>query len=216
MQLLVACGDGTVVVQAAPEDTFGAVLYRVSPWLVHDDTAVSKQHPPHSIMSLFGPVPYRAPPSTTPIAPLPLAPGPFTEFRLLTQRLAYGGRRCDAACTLARAGVQSGSVLQLLHRLRGGGGDGGATGAESRSSYLEMYMDKKPDKVRALWLPWLVMLDCPARTWFLRCCACVSVAAWPALTHHRGHAGQPQGGGAGKVDALPAVGSAVEPALRQR
>jgi len=46
--------------------------------------------------------------------------------------------------------VQSGSVLQLLHRLRGGGGDGGATGAESRSSYLEMYMDKKPDKVRAL------------------------------------------------------------------
>ena len=43
--------------------------------------------------------------------------------------------------------MQSGSVLQLLHRLRGGGGDGGATGAESRSSYLEMYMDKKPDKV---------------------------------------------------------------------
>mmetsp|Transcript_4821 Transcript_4821/g.8320 ORF Transcript_4821/g.8320 Transcript_4821/m.8320 type:complete len:323 (+) Transcript_4821:127-1095(+) len=31
-------------------------------------------------------------------------------------------------------------------RLRGGGGDGGATGAESRSSYLEMYAQKKPDK----------------------------------------------------------------------
>lgn len=33
-------------------------------------------------------------------------------------------------------------------RLRGGGGDGGSTGAESRSSYLEMYMEKKVDKVR--------------------------------------------------------------------
>ena len=38
--------------------------------------------------------------------------------------------------------------MLLMHlRLRGGGGDGGATGAESRSSYLEMYMQKKPDKV---------------------------------------------------------------------
>ena len=50
-------------------------------------------------------------------------------------------------------------------RLRGGGGDGGATGAESRSSYLEMYMSKKPLKVRnlcpsdnmllLLWILWL-------------------------------------------------------------
>ena len=39
--------------------------------------------------------------------------------------------------------------MQMHLRLRGGGGDGGATGAESRSSYLEMYMQKKPDKVRA-------------------------------------------------------------------
>jgi hypothetical protein len=32
-------------------------------------------------------------------------------------------------------------------RLRGGGGDGGSTGAESRSSYLEMYKERKDDKV---------------------------------------------------------------------
>ncbi len=38
-------------------------------------------------------------------------------------------------------------VLQVLSRLRGGGGDGGSTGAESRSCYLEMYQGKKPDKV---------------------------------------------------------------------
>ena len=37
-------------------------------------------------------------------------------------------------------------------RLRGGGGDGGATGAESRSSYLEMYKTQKPGEVRALLL----------------------------------------------------------------
>ena len=45
-------------------------------------------------------------------------------------------------------GVREGSSLQLLPRLRGGGGDGGSTGAESRSSFLEMYARKKPAKAR--------------------------------------------------------------------
>ncbi|XVF48436.1 hypothetical protein PTKIN_Ptkin03bG0189900 [Pterospermum kingtungense] len=39
------------------------------------------------------------------------------------------------------------STLFLLPRLSGGGGDGGATGAESRDCYLKMYAVKKPDKV---------------------------------------------------------------------
>ncbi|KAG2454878.1 hypothetical protein HYH02_000709 [Chlamydomonas schloesseri] len=39
------------------------------------------------------------------------------------------------------------ATLQLSYRLRGGGGDGGSTGAESRSCYLEMYANKKADKV---------------------------------------------------------------------
>ncbi|GLT85370.1 hypothetical protein SLE2022_035610 [Rubroshorea leprosula] len=39
------------------------------------------------------------------------------------------------------------STLVLLPRLPGGGGDGGATGAESRDCYLNMYAEKKPDKV---------------------------------------------------------------------
>jgi molybdenum-dependent DNA-binding transcriptional regulator ModE len=38
----------------------------------------------------------------------------------------------------------------LLQRIRGGGGDGGSTGAESRSSYLEMYKEKKVEKVSAV------------------------------------------------------------------
>ncbi|KAJ6435653.1 hypothetical protein OIU84_000788 [Salix udensis] len=38
-------------------------------------------------------------------------------------------------------------TLILQTRLSGGGGDGGATGAESRDCYLNMYADKKPDKV---------------------------------------------------------------------
>ncbi|KAL5547470.1 hypothetical protein UlMin_002701 [Ulmus minor] len=39
------------------------------------------------------------------------------------------------------------STLTLRSRARGGGGDGGATGAESRDCYLNMYAEKKPDKV---------------------------------------------------------------------
>ncbi|KAL4397763.1 hypothetical protein HN51_002294 [Arachis hypogaea] len=39
------------------------------------------------------------------------------------------------------------SNLLLRSRLLGGGGDGGATGAESRDCYLNMYAVKKPDKV---------------------------------------------------------------------
>ncbi|KAL6549588.1 hypothetical protein OROHE_008319 [Orobanche hederae] len=39
------------------------------------------------------------------------------------------------------------STLTLHLRLPGGGGDGGATGAESRDCYLNMYAVKKPDKV---------------------------------------------------------------------
>ena len=48
---------------------------------------------------------------------------------------------------MQQAGISPGSLCQLHLRLRGGGGDGGATGAESRISYLEMYMGKKVDKV---------------------------------------------------------------------
>lgn len=39
------------------------------------------------------------------------------------------------------------TTFTLFPRLRGGGGDGGATGAESRDCYLNMYAEKKPDKV---------------------------------------------------------------------
>ncbi|KAG5243759.1 protein RTF [Salix suchowensis] len=39
------------------------------------------------------------------------------------------------------------STLILQTRLSGGGGDGGATGAESRDCYLNMYAEKKPDKI---------------------------------------------------------------------
>jgi hypothetical protein len=51
----------------------------------------------------------------------------------------------------AEHGVQTDNPLHAepVMRLRGGGGDGGATGAESRDSYLSMYAEKKPDKVDA-------------------------------------------------------------------
>ena len=64
------------------------------------------------------------------------------------QRLVHAGRVCPEDAQLASLGVLPGSLLDLSVRLRGGGGDGGSTGAESRASYLEMYATKKKEKVR--------------------------------------------------------------------
>lgn len=62
--------------------------------------------------------------------------------------MVHEGRTLDPRLTLAAARLAPGGTLELLPRLRGGGGDGGSTGAESRSCYLEMYAGKKRDKVR--------------------------------------------------------------------
>eukprot|EP00879_Flechtneria_rotunda_P030674 GHRR01033340.1.p1 GENE.GHRR01033340.1~~GHRR01033340.1.p1 ORF type:complete len:353 (+),score=135.82 GHRR01033340.1:189-1247(+) len=63
------------------------------------------------------------------------------------QVLVHGSRQLDDEASLAQSGVVSGATLSVSSRLRGGGGDGGSTGAESRSCYLEMYAERKPDKV---------------------------------------------------------------------
>ena len=63
------------------------------------------------------------------------------------QWLEHRGRSWGEDITLAQAGVSSATPVTVHLRLRGGGGDGGSTGAESRSSYLEMYAKKKADKV---------------------------------------------------------------------
>ena len=57
------------------------------------------------------------------------------------------GRSWPKDTTLATAGLLAGDFVTLYPRLRGGGGDGGSTGAESRSSFLEMYATKKAAKV---------------------------------------------------------------------
>ncbi|KVH90704.1 protein RTF2 homolog [Cynara cardunculus var. scolymus] len=57
------------------------------------------------------------------------------------------GRLLSDSDTVEKTGVTSLSTLSLRLRLSGGGGDGGATGAESRDCYLNMYAEKKPDKV---------------------------------------------------------------------
>ena len=59
-------------------------------------------------------------------------------------RIVHEGRwLADESSTLAEAGVGPGSTVELAvsRAMCGGGGDGGATGAESRSCYLEMYAD---------------------------------------------------------------------------
>ena len=52
-----------------------------------------------------------------------------------------------STATLASSGVAPYATLSLSLRARGGGGDGGSTGAESRSAYLEMYAAPKADAV---------------------------------------------------------------------
>ncbi|GAB4820969.1 hypothetical protein N2152v2_008015 [Parachlorella kessleri] len=71
----------------------------------------------------------------------------YQELDDLQLRVVYEGRTLDGHSSLEEAGVAQYGTLELLPRLRGGGGDGGSTGAESRTCYLEMYLGKKPDKV---------------------------------------------------------------------
>ncbi|KAF8047380.1 hypothetical protein N665_3069s0001 [Sinapis alba] len=61
--------------------------------------------------------------------------------------VALDGKPLNASTRIQVSKLPSVSVLTLYPRLRGGGGDGGATGAESRDCYLNMYAEKKPDKV---------------------------------------------------------------------
>ncbi|XP_049359705.1 uncharacterized protein LOC125824377 [Solanum verrucosum] len=59
----------------------------------------------------------------------------------------FDGRPIKDSTLLCGSGISPFSTLVLRFRLRGGGGDGGATGAESRDCYLKMYAVKKPDKI---------------------------------------------------------------------
>lgn len=61
--------------------------------------------------------------------------------------LTYNGKFLPDSTKLRNSRISPYSTLTLHHRLLGGGGDGGATGAESRDCYLNMYATKKPDKV---------------------------------------------------------------------
>eukprot|EP00775_Hariotina_reticulata_P005356 gene5356-5592_t len=106
MQLLVrGCGSsGTVVVEASPDSTVGALKAAYA-------------------LKAYG---------TDSVEPLVLL---------------WNSRQLDDAAALKSVGLEHGASLSACSMLRGGGGDGGSTGAESRSCYLEMYAEKKPDKV---------------------------------------------------------------------
>ena len=69
------------------------------------------------------------------------------SFTPWLQCYEFQGRNWPQQVQLASAGVRPGDFIALHQRLRGGGGDGGSTGAESRSSFLEMYATKKAAKV---------------------------------------------------------------------
>lgn len=74
-------------------------------------------------------------------------PFPSPSLPFPSQRLVHCGRTLLATRPLGASALPPCALLEVVPRLRGGGGDGGSTGAESRSAYLEMYRGKQPDKV---------------------------------------------------------------------
>lgn len=60
---------------------------------------------------------------------------------------SFSGKALADNCRLIDMNIGRNCIIQLIPRVCGGGGDGGATGAESRDCYLKMYAEKKPDKV---------------------------------------------------------------------
>lgn len=62
-------------------------------------------------------------------------------------RLVHCGNTLPETISLAEASIPPCALLEIIPRLQGGGGDGGSTGAESRSAYLAMYRGKQHDKV---------------------------------------------------------------------
>ncbi|XP_047322462.1 replication termination factor 2 [Impatiens glandulifera] len=72
----------------------------------------------------------------------------FQHFKTLDSIFfTFNGRTLSDSSTIAGSSIPPLSTLVLQLRLLGGGGDGGATGAESRDCYLNMYAEKKPDKI---------------------------------------------------------------------
>ncbi|AED96988.1 unnamed protein product [Arabidopsis thaliana] len=78
----------------------------------------------------------------------------ITSLLESSQRISFSacsitldGKLLNGSTRIQVSKLPSVSMLTLFPRLRGGGGDGGATGAESRDCYLNMYAEKKPDKV---------------------------------------------------------------------
>ncbi|XP_043702681.1 replication termination factor 2 [Telopea speciosissima] len=59
----------------------------------------------------------------------------------------FNGKPLHDSSTIFDSRILPFSNLILRIKVSGGGGDGGATGAESRDCYLNMYAIKKPDKV---------------------------------------------------------------------
>ena len=85
---------------------------------------------------------------------------PLVDLAMPNLTLSFAGRSLASLpprTSLREAGLTPYSTVESSVALLGGGGDGGATGAESRDCYLQMYAGKRPEKVdrrdtmRATW-----------------------------------------------------------------
>ncbi|XP_057425710.1 uncharacterized protein LOC130719084, partial [Lotus japonicus] len=98
--------------------------------------------PPHTLPLFLTPPRHR--PSTTPSHSEHAL---FPESHKSSFYFTLHGKPLPDDTPLSIPQITPLSTLVLQSRLRGGGGDGGATGAEFRDCYLKMYSEKKPDKV---------------------------------------------------------------------
>ena len=138
MQLFVRCGGaaGTIAVETGPHESFQDLSSRLG-------AAPAARAFGHMVSFLC---------TYSEVSLLPagnvVTPTVHTYLCLLRlQCFEFRGHTWPQHTQLAAAGVRAGDFIALHQRLRGGGGDGGSTGAESRSSFLEMYATKKAAKV---------------------------------------------------------------------
>lgn len=78
---------------------------------------------------------------------LSLFPSNLPSHTLNSLYFTFQGKTLKDSSSVLSCNLPQFSYLTLQIRVPGGGGDGGATGAESRDCYLNMYAVKKPDKV---------------------------------------------------------------------
>ena len=127
------------------------VIFLRTPWsntvalsLPHEETVDGLRRTVEDALFRFGES------AVEPLSTLKAATRPKLERSIQNLMLSVAGRSLASfppTASLFQVGLAPYTVVESSVSLLGGGGDGGATGAESRDCYLQMYAGKRPDKV---------------------------------------------------------------------